>query len=160
MNWNISAWSIRNPVPSILLFVVLVVLGLMAFAKLPITRFPNIDVPLISVSVTDPGVAPTELETQIAKRVEDLVANITGVKNVTSNLTEGNSTTLVEFRLEVDTQKALERRQGRSFAYPRRSSGNNQGTDNQFCRRGGFCDPDLRRLGADNDVRRAFLVRR
>ena len=71
MNWNISAWSIRNPVPSILLFVVLVVLGLMAFAKLPITRFPNIDVPLISVSVTDPGVAPTELETQIAKRVED-----------------------------------------------------------------------------------------
>ncbi|CAN7508986.1 efflux RND transporter permease subunit [Phyllobacterium sp. LjRoot231] len=107
MNWNISAWSIRNPVPSILLFVVLVVLGLMAFAKLPITRFPNIDVPLISVSVTDPGAAPTELETQIAKRVEDSVANITGVKNVTTNLTEGNSTTLVEFRLEVDTQKAL-----------------------------------------------------
>ncbi|PSH68081.1 ABC transporter permease [Phyllobacterium brassicacearum] len=108
MNWNISAWSIRNPVPSILLFVVLTVLGLMAFAKLPITRFPNIDVPLISVSITDPGVAPTELETQIAKRVEDSVANITGVKNVTSNLTEGNSTTLVEFRLEVDTQKALD----------------------------------------------------
>ena len=113
MNWNISAWSIRNPVPSILLFVVLVVLGLMAFAKLPITRFPNIDVPLISVSVTDPGVAPTELETQIAKRVEDSVANITGVKNVTSNLTEGNSTTLVE--------------------YPRRSSGDNQGADHQLC---------------------------
>ncbi|MDQ0995784.1 hydrophobe/amphiphile efflux-1 (HAE1) family protein [Phyllobacterium ifriqiyense] len=107
MNWNISAWSIRNPVPAILLFVVLTVLGLMAFSKLPITRFPNIDVPLISVSITDPGVAPTELETQIAKRVEDSVANITGVKNVISNLTEGNSTTLVEFRLEVDTQKAL-----------------------------------------------------
>ncbi|MCX8280303.1 efflux RND transporter permease subunit [Phyllobacterium sp. 0TCS1.6C] len=107
MNWNISAWSIRNPVPAILLFVVLTVLGLMAFSKLPITRFPNIDVPLVSVSITDPGVAPSELETQIAKRVEDAVANITGVKNVTSNLTEGNSTTLVEFRLEVDTQKAL-----------------------------------------------------
>jgi len=107
MNWNISAWSIRNPVPSILLFVVLVVLGLMSFSKLPITRFPNIDVPLISVAITDPGVAPSELETQIAKRVEDSVANITGVKNVTTTLTEGISTTLVEFRLEVDTQKAL-----------------------------------------------------
>ncbi|MCP5843009.1 efflux RND transporter permease subunit, partial [Klebsiella pneumoniae] len=80
---------------------------LMSFSKLPITRFPNIDVPLISVAVTDPGVAPSELETQIAKRVEDSVANITGVKNVTTTLTEGISTTLVEFRLEVDTQKAL-----------------------------------------------------
>ena len=108
MNWNFSAWSIRNPVPAILLFVVLTALGLMAFAKLPITRFPNIDVPLVSVVVTDPGVAPSELETQVTKRVEDAVANLSGVKNVTSTITEGNSQTLVEFRLEVATQKALD----------------------------------------------------
>ena len=84
MNWNFSAWSIRNPVPPILLFIVLMALGLMSFSKLPITRFPNIDVPLVSVTVTDPGVAPSELETQVTKRVEDAVANITGVKNVIS----------------------------------------------------------------------------
>lgn len=107
MNWNFSAWSIRNPVPAILLFIVLVALGLMAFAKLPVTRFPNIDVPLVSVVVTDPGVAPSELETQVTKRVEDAVANLSGVKNVTSTITEGNSQTVVEFRLEVETQKAL-----------------------------------------------------
>jgi multidrug efflux pump subunit AcrB len=101
---NISAWSIRNPIPAILLFIVLVALGLMAFSKLPVTRFPNIDIPLVSVTVTDPGVAPSELETQITKRVEDAVANISGVKNVTSQLTEGTSVTTVEFRLEVDTQ--------------------------------------------------------
>ena len=107
MNWNFSAWSIRNPIPPILLFLVLMVLGLMSFSKLPITRFPNIDIPLVSVTVTDPGVAPSELETQITKRVEDAVANISGVKNVISTLTEGNSQTVVEFRLEVETQTAV-----------------------------------------------------
>src|SRR4051812_16501346 len=106
MRLNVSAWSIRNPVPAILLFLVLMALGLMAFAKLPITRFPNIDVPLVSVVVTDPGVAPSELETQVTKRIEDAVSNISGVKNVTSTITEGTSTTLIEFRLEVDTQTA------------------------------------------------------
>ncbi|MGH6761410.1 MAG: efflux RND transporter permease subunit [Phyllobacterium sp.] len=107
MNWNFSAWAIRNPLPPILLFLVLIVLGVMSFYKLPVTRFPNVDVPLISVTVVDPGVAPSELESQVSKRVEDAVSNITGVKNVISNLTEGNSQTLVEFQLEVDTQKAL-----------------------------------------------------
>ncbi len=107
MNWNFSAWSIRNPIPPILLFIVLFTLGVMSFMSLPVTRFPNIDLPIVSVVVRDPGVAPSELETQVTKRVEDAVANIAGVKNVFSNVTEGNSQTLVEFRLEVDTQTAV-----------------------------------------------------
>ena len=107
MNWNISAWSIRNPIPSILLFIVLMTLGLMSFASLPITRFPNIDLPIVSVTVVDPGVAPSELENQVTKKVEDAVANIAGVKNVMSTITEGRSQTVVEFRLEVDTQTAV-----------------------------------------------------
>lgn len=107
MNWNISAWSIRNPVAPVLLFVVLVVLGLMSFSSLPVMRFPNIDIPLVSVSITDAGVAPSELETQITKKVEDSVSNITGVKHVMSTITEGKSTTVVEFRLEVPTQRAV-----------------------------------------------------
>ncbi len=107
MNWNISAWSIRNPVPPILLFVVLCALGWMSFGRLAITRFPNIDIPLVVVSVVDPGVAASELETQITKKVEDSVTNVTGVKNVISTMSEGVSTTVVEFRLEVDSQKAV-----------------------------------------------------
>ena len=90
MNWNFSAWAIRNPVAPILLFIVLILLGLMSFGKLPITRFPNIDVPIVNVTVIDPGVAPSELETQVSKRVEDAVANISGVKNVISTITEGS----------------------------------------------------------------------
>lgn len=107
MNVNFSAWSIRKPVPSILLFVVLCVLGLLSFSKLPVTRFPNIDVPLVSVTVTQSGAAPAELETQVSKRVEDAVANITGVKHVMSTLTDGSSVTMIEFRLEVDTDRAV-----------------------------------------------------
>lgn len=104
---NFSAWSIRNPMPSVLLFVVLVALGVTSFMKLPVTRFPLIDIPLVSVTVVDPGVAPTELETQVTKTVEDAVANITGVKNIISTVNEGRSTTVIEFRLEVQTQKAV-----------------------------------------------------
>lgn len=104
---NFSAWSIRHPLPPILLFVVLIALGITSFMRLPVTRFPLIDIPLVSVVVTDPGVAPSELETQVTKIVEDAVANISGVKNVLSTINESRSTTVVEFRLEVDTQKAV-----------------------------------------------------
>ena len=99
MNINFSAWSIRKPIPAILLFVVLCVLGLISFSQLPVTRFPNIDVPLVSITVTQSGAAPAELETQVSKRVEDAVANIPGVKHLRSTLTDGQSQTIIEFRL-------------------------------------------------------------
>ena len=107
MAFNVSAYSIRRPIPSVVLFVVLMLMGWVSFMQLPITRFPNIDVPVIAVTVTQPGAAPAELETQVAKRIEDAVSGITGVKNMISTLTDGTSTTAVEFRLEVNTDRAL-----------------------------------------------------
>ena len=107
MRLNISAWAIRKPVPSILLFVVLTLLGIMSFATLPVTRFPNIDVPVVSITITQSGAAPAELETQVAREVEDAVANIAGVKHIFSTLTDGRSSTAVEFRLEIDQDRAL-----------------------------------------------------
>jgi hydrophobe/amphiphile efflux-1 (HAE1) family protein len=104
---NISAWSIRNPVPSLVLFMVLLVLGLTSFQSLPVTRFPNIDLPVIQARIYQSGAAPSELETQITKRVEDAVAGVTGVKHITSSVTEGSSITTVEFELEVDPDRAL-----------------------------------------------------
>ena len=80
MNFNISAWAIRNPVPPVVLFLVLMVLGVIAFIQLPITRFPNIDVPIVQVHIYQSGSAPSELETQVTKRIEDAVAGINGVK--------------------------------------------------------------------------------
>ncbi len=108
MRINISAWSIRNPIPGIVLFAVLLLLGIVSFTRLPVTRFPNIDIPIISVTVTQTGSAPAELETQITKEVEDAVSNITGIKHVRSTLTDGASTTVLEFRLETDIDRALD----------------------------------------------------
>ena len=105
---NFSAWSIRNPLAPLLAFFILLVLGWQSFNSLPITRFPNIDVPVISVSVNQSGAAPAELETQVTKVIEDAVAGITGVKNITSSVVDGASQTAVEFRIEVPTDKALQ----------------------------------------------------
>ncbi|MGD9806903.1 MAG: efflux RND transporter permease subunit [Hyphomicrobiaceae bacterium] len=104
---NISAWAIRRPVPSLVLFMVLLTLGLVSFRGLAITRFPNIDVPIIQVTITQLGAAPSELETQITKKVEDAIAGISGVKHITSTLTEGSSAILIEFRLETNQDRAL-----------------------------------------------------
>ncbi len=107
MRINISAWSIRRPVPAIVLFAVLTLLGVMSFLTLPVTRFPNIDVPIVSITVTQSGAAPAELESQVTKEVEDAVANIPGVKHIVSTVTDGLSTTAMEFRLEVDQDRAV-----------------------------------------------------
>ncbi len=106
MRLNISAWSIRNPVSPIVLFAVLTLLGTLSFIRLPVTKFPNIDVPLVVVTVTQSGAAPSELESQVTKVVEDAVANITGVKHVRSTLTDGSSVTAIEFRLEINADRA------------------------------------------------------
>ncbi len=105
---NFSAWSIRNPVAPLLAFAMLLIVGWQSFVSLPVTRFPNIDVPLVAVTVAQPGAAPAEMESQVTKEVEDAVAGINGVKNVTSTINDGVSTTAVEFRLEVPTDKAVQ----------------------------------------------------
>jgi hydrophobe/amphiphile efflux-1 (HAE1) family protein len=106
MRLNISAWSIRNPVTPVLLFAVLALLGTLSFMRLPVTKFPNIDVPVVTITVTQAGAAPAELETQVTKIVEDAVANLTGVKHMLSTLTDGSSVTAIEFRLEVNPDRA------------------------------------------------------
>ncbi|TXM92770.1 efflux RND transporter permease subunit, partial [Methylobacterium sp. WL116] len=107
MRLNISAWSIRQPLPSIVLFLVLMLLGFVSFRSLPITRFPNIDIPIVSVTITQSGAAPSELQTQVTKWVEDSVAGVKGVKHILSTITEGSSVTTIEFRLEVNTDRAV-----------------------------------------------------
>ena len=107
MNLNISAWSIRHPVPSLVLFMVLMALGYVSFKQLPVTRFPNIDVPLVQVRVYQSGAAPSELETQVTKKIEDAIAGVSGVKHITSTVTEGTSQSVIEFRLETNQDRAL-----------------------------------------------------
>ncbi|KDR90630.1 ABC transporter permease [Agrobacterium sp. TS43] len=105
---NFSAWSIRNPIAPLLGFALLMILGMQAFNTLPITRFPNIDVPVVAVTVTQSGASPSELEMQVTKEIEDAVAAISGVDEIQSTVVDGQSTTTVVFRIEKPTEEAVQ----------------------------------------------------
>lgn len=105
---NFSAWSIRNPIAPLLGFFLLMVLGIQSFNSLPITRFPNIDVAVVSISVTQSGASPSELEMQVTKEIEDAVASINGVDEISSKVNDGVSVTSVVFRIEIPTQQAVQ----------------------------------------------------
>ncbi len=107
MALNISAWSIRNPLPSIVFSVILLVLGWMSFTKLAITRLPSADIPVVSVAVSQFGAAPAELEAQVTKTIEDGVSGVEGVRHIASSITDGLSVTTIQFALETNTDRAL-----------------------------------------------------
>jgi multidrug efflux pump subunit AcrB len=107
MALNVSAWSIRQPLPSIVMAAAIVGIGYISFTKMPITRMPNIDVPVISVIITQFGASPAELETQVTKKVEDAVASVEGAQHIDSSIADGIANTTILFRLETDTDRAL-----------------------------------------------------
>jgi multidrug efflux pump subunit AcrB len=105
---NFVTWSIRNPVPVIVLFIALTVAGLLSFPKLGVLDRPDIEFPAVVVTVTYPGVAPTQMESEITRKVEDAVATIAGIEQMTSTVDEGASTTSIEFRFGTDLSAALD----------------------------------------------------
>src|ERR1700721_3331215 len=104
---NISAWSIRQPLPPLVIALAVVALGYLSFNKLPITRMPKADVPVVSGVGLQFGAAPAELEAQVTKTIEDAVAGVEGAQKINSSITDGLSITTVAFRLETDTDRAL-----------------------------------------------------
>ena len=107
MNFKISSWAIRHPIPIIVLFLLLTVLGIRAFQALPINADPDMRFPMVNITVTQTGASADELENTVTRRVEDAVAGMAGVRHITSTITEGSSVTAVEFRLETDTDRAV-----------------------------------------------------
>src|SRR5712672_1200684 len=107
MALNISAWSIRNPLPSIVFSIILLVLGWVSFTKLAVTRLPSADIPVISVAISQFGAAPAELESQVTKTIEDGVSGVEGVRHISSSITDGLSLTTIQFALETNTDRAL-----------------------------------------------------
>jgi HAE1 family hydrophobic/amphiphilic exporter-1 len=107
MRANISAWAIRRPIPPIVLFILLTFIGVVSFLTLEVADSPNVDIPLVSVTVTQSGAAPSELETQVTRVVEDSIASVSGVKHITSTVTEGVSRTSVEFFIGTNTDRAV-----------------------------------------------------
>src|SRR6202795_3308776 len=107
MALNVSSWSIRNPLPSIVFSIILLALGWVSFTKLAVTRLPSADIPVISVAVSQFGAAPAELESQVTKTIEDGVSGVEGVRHISSSITDGLSLTTIQFALETNTDRAL-----------------------------------------------------
>ncbi|WP_435200033.1 efflux RND transporter permease subunit [Qipengyuania sp. 902] len=103
---NISAWSIRNPVIPLVAFTALLLAGLISFMRMDVVNNPDIEFPAVSVNISQPGAAPTEIENQITQRVEAAVRSINGVNSINSTASEGNSNTFIEFEIGVDPNDA------------------------------------------------------
>jgi multidrug efflux pump subunit AcrB len=105
---NVSTWSIRNPIPSVMLFIMLTLVGLLAFQRMKIQQFPDIDLPTITVSAALPGASPAQLETEVARKIENSLATLQGLKHLYTKVQDGVALVTAEFRLEKPTQEALD----------------------------------------------------
>lgn len=104
---NISAWSIRNPVVPIVLFVALTIAGIMSFMNMDVQNDPDIEFPVVVVSISQPGAAPTEITTQITQKVESAIRSVQGVRNIDASSSEGNTTVSAEFEIGDDINAAV-----------------------------------------------------
>jgi len=103
---NISSWSIKNPIPIILLFTLLTIAGILSFMNMRVNQNPDIDFPLVAVTAARPGAAPSEMEIQVTRLIEDSLAGLSGVRHINSQVMDGVSTTTIEFELGTDTERA------------------------------------------------------
>ncbi|HVM38185.1 MAG TPA: efflux RND transporter permease subunit, partial [Sphingomicrobium sp.] len=104
---NISSWCIRNPVPPIVLFIGLLLAGLVAFMRMDVNNFPDVEFPGVIVTVVQPGAAPSEMETQITQRIEAAARGLSGVEEINSSIREGNSQTIVSFQIGTPVDRAV-----------------------------------------------------
>ncbi|TXF97908.1 efflux RND transporter permease subunit [Massilia arenae] len=108
MKLNVSTWSIHNPIPVILLFVLMTLAGLMAFAGMKVQNFPDLDLPTVTVSASWPGASPSQVETEVARRIENALATMQGVKHIQTSVTDGEANITIEFRLDKPVQLAVD----------------------------------------------------
>ena len=104
---NISSWSIKNPIPPLVLFFMLTLAGIVSFRSMNINDNPDIDFPAAMITVSQPGAAPTEMETQVTQRIEAAVRGVNGVDEITSRVVEGQSSTTVQFTIGTPVDRAV-----------------------------------------------------
>ena len=105
---NISAWCIRNPIPALMLFVLLSFGGLLSFKAMKIQNLPDLDLPTVTVTASLPGASPSQLETDVARKLENSIATLQGLKHITTKVQDGSVKITVEFRLEKPVQEAVD----------------------------------------------------
>ncbi len=104
---NFSTLSIKNPIPAIMLFALLSLAGILSFRSTIVQDFPDIELPLVTVNASLPGAAPAQLETEVARKIEDAVSSLPGVKNTYTRVLDGSVSVTVEFILEKVLSEAV-----------------------------------------------------
>ncbi|HTM52022.1 MAG TPA: efflux RND transporter permease subunit [Bryobacteraceae bacterium] len=99
---------IARPIFAVMLIMALVVVGGVSYTKLGIDRFPNVDLPIISVRTVLPGASPEEMESTITRRIEDAVATVEGIENIRSTSTDSQSILTITFTLKRDIDVAAQ----------------------------------------------------
>ncbi len=105
---NISSWSIKNPVPAMILFMLLCLAGSMSFNSMKVQNFPDLDLPTVTVNASLPGASPDQLETQVARKIENAVAKLQGLRHIYTTIQDGSVAITAEFRLEKPVQEAVD----------------------------------------------------
>ena len=105
---NFSAWSIRNPIPALMLFFMLTVAGLYSFKQMRVQNMPDLDFPMVTVVASLAGATPGQLENDVARKIENALVNLRGIKRIHTSLSEGVVGINAEFRLEKPLQEALD----------------------------------------------------
>ena len=105
---NVSSWSIRDPIPAVMLFVLLSFAGLLSFQAMKVQNMPDVDLPMVIVTAVLPGAAPAQLENDVARKLEDSIASLQSLKHIYTKVQDGVVTITAEFRLEKPTQEAVD----------------------------------------------------
>ncbi|MGZ5099513.1 MAG: efflux RND transporter permease subunit [Usitatibacter sp.] len=104
----ITKTSIRQPVFATMMMAALLVLGLFSYNRLRVERMPEVNFPVVFVSIQYPGASPEAVENDITKPVEEVVNTINGVRLIRSNSYEGRSETGIEFRLDANIERGVQ----------------------------------------------------
>jgi multidrug efflux pump subunit AcrB len=105
---NVSAWSIRNPIPALMIFVLLTFAGVLSFKAMKVQNFPDLDLPTVTIAASLPGASPAQLETDVARKIENSIATLQGIKHIYTKVQDGAVTISAEFRLEKPVQEAVD----------------------------------------------------
>ena len=105
---NVSTWCIKNPIAAIMFFVMLCFAGMLGYQNMKVQNFPDLDVPNIIITASLPGGSPAQLETEVARKIENAIASLQGLKNIYTKVQDGVVTITAEFRIEKPTQEALD----------------------------------------------------
>ncbi|MBS3963625.1 MAG: efflux RND transporter permease subunit [Methylomonas sp.] len=105
---NVSSWCIRNPIPALMLFVLLSFGGILSFKSMKIQNFPDLELPTVTVNASLPGASPAQLETDVARKIENSLATLQGLKHILTKIQDGSVSLTVQFRLEKPVQEAVD----------------------------------------------------